>query len=112
MNEYSFSEKTVDVWTISMKKGNPPKPVIKKIRINTQNNITQKRILKSDVCSAECIDFDARTGYMFVYDRNQNRPFSSVIVYRYSKSDSVNIGEDIQSKDQAAMAYAISNYLT
>ena len=107
-----FNERSVDAWKVSLKDGNPPKPAIKKIRIDTQNIAAQKRILKADVCSAECIDFDARTGYMFVYDRNQNRPFSSVIIYRYSKSGSVNIGEDIQSEDIPAMAYAISNYLS
>ena len=107
-----FNERSVDAWKVSLKGGNPPKLAIKKIRINTQNNIAQKRILKADVCSAECIDFDTRTGYMFVYDRNQNRPFSSVIVYRYSKSDSVNVGEDIQPEDKRAIAYLLSNYLT
>ena len=70
-----------------------------------------KLLLQTDRPGGKGVDFDDNTGYLFAYDNNRNRPYPSVMIFRYDRTDRGNIIRDMEADDFRAVSYAFDNLL-
>ena len=70
-----------------------------------------KVLLQTNRPGGKFVDFDEHTGYLFAYDNNLQRPYPSVIIFRYDRTSGNNIVRDMEAEDFCAVHYAVDNLL-
>ena len=65
-----------------------------------------KALLQTDRPGAKVVSLDADHHYMFAYDHNLQRPYPSVMIFRYEETDAGNIVRDLRQEDMRAVQYA------
>ena len=98
------------MWHIALGTNGKLQPIVA-ARIPFGDVEVLKVLLQTNRPGGKSVDFDAHTGYLFAYDNNLQRPYPSVMIFRYARTNGDNLVQDMEAEDYRAVTYATEKFL-
>lgn len=106
----SGAEARHTVWHLALKAGTDELQGIMAVDLNFNDFELIAKLLSTDRVGAKPVDLDGRQ-YLLMYDNNMQRPYDSIMIWRYEAIGNENVIVDMRQEDYSVIAYAWSNFL-